>query len=336
MTNFASKALVQAEDTNFGNLTNEKCIDYCRARGFSIAGTQSGSQCFCGNALTNTTLVIDEAACATSCSGDDTQVCGDNQKLSVYATYNVSGTTFNRETVRANWEEVGCVLEGPVGGNHTLRGAEYACLGMTVEMCMDFCDVMGFPVAGVEYGGECYCGDKFEYGGGVCSDGCNVPCIGDATEMCGGDWKLNVYQRSDTKTPRVDETCEGQGVVAGARVLGDCTEHNFTSAWTGTGVDWRVRGVVAPNATDVCGVPCEVVEYFPWFMWRIHENLRLKIADRLKVDWPARIGGIIGETCGCEVEEIANTIAGSGNVVYGLDGIADTWLCDLIAIIDEL
>src|SRR5271155_590192 len=104
MTNFASKALVQNENTNFGNLTNEKCINYCRERGYSIAGTQSGSQCFCGNTLSSTTLLIDETACATSCSGDDTQVCGDNQKLSVYATYNVSGTTFDRTTIRSKWE----------------------------------------------------------------------------------------------------------------------------------------------------------------------------------------------------------------------------------------
>src|SRR5277367_825121 len=169
MTNFASKALVQSENTNFGNLTNEKCIDYCRNKGYSIAGTQSGSQCFCGNTLTSTTLVIDENACATSCTGDNTQVCGDNQKLSVYATYNVSGTTFNRTSIRSNWEEVGCVSDGV--GNHSLTGAEYACLGMTVEMCMDFCDVLGFPVAGLEYGGECYCGTTFENGGGRVLEG---------------------------------------------------------------------------------------------------------------------------------------------------------------------
>lgn len=55
-------------------------------------------------------------------------------------------------------------VEDARAGNHSLSGAAYACLGMTVEMCMDFCDVMGFPIAGLEYGG--HCGEKFERNGG--------------------------------------------------------------------------------------------------------------------------------------------------------------------------
>jgi len=146
---------------------------------------------------------------------------------------------------------------------------------------------------------------------------------------------MNVYRRSDAKTPAVHVSCDG-GAVPGGCMLGNCSAYNFMDAWTGRGVDWSVKRVTAPNSTDVCGVPCEVVEYFPWFVWRIHENLREKIADRIKMDWPARIGGIIGETCGCEVEEIASAIAGCGDVVYGLDGIADNWVCDLIGIVENL
>jgi len=207
-TNFASKALVGVEDTNFGNLTNQKCIDYCSEKGFPIAGTQSGSQCFCGTNLTDTTLLIEEAACATSCTGNDTQVCGDNQKLSVYATYNVSGTTFDSVEIAREWSWVGCMTEG-TNGNRTLLGAAYACLGMTVEMCMDFCDVMGFPVAGLEYGGECYCGDNFQNGGGSCTEGCDMPCVGNDNEFCGGNWVMNVYQKVYCPEPltRCEEEC---------------------------------------------------------------------------------------------------------------------------------
>jgi hypothetical protein len=139
--------------------------------------------------------------------------------------------------------------------SHTLTGAEYACLGMTVEMCLNLCDVMGFPVAGLEYGGECYCGDNFENEGGVCSGECNVPCIGDNTQMCGGDWKMNVYQRRGVPTV---ETCAG---VVGGCSLGDCTAYNFTGAWTGRAIDWNAHGVLLPNATDVCALSCEVVTY---------------------------------------------------------------------------
>jgi hypothetical protein len=58
---------------------------------------------------------------------------------------------------------VGCLQDG-LNSSHSLTGAAYTCLGMTVEMCLNFCDVMGFPVAGLEYGGECYCGNGMENG----------------------------------------------------------------------------------------------------------------------------------------------------------------------------
>jgi hypothetical protein len=333
MTNFASKALLQMENTDFANLTNEKCIDHCKENGYSIAGTQSGSQCFCGNNLTSSTLFIEERACATSCTGNDTEVCGDNQKLSVYATYNVTGTTFDSEAIRSNWTEVGCVTDGK-NGSHALTGAAYACLGMTVEMCMNFCDVMGFPVAGVEYGGECYCGNKFENEGGQCSSECTVPCIGDDSQMCGGDWKMNVYERVDIKDP-LDVQCGGEEVQLACPV-GNCTQYNFTTAWARETIDWSSQSVLVPNTTDVCSRPCEIVTYYPYFIWQMHENLRAKIADRLKVDWPARIAGIVLETCQCEIDDIAKAIADCASTSYGLDGIAESWLCDVVSAVNKL
>ena len=331
ITNFASKALLGSEDTNFGNLTNEKCIDYCRERGFPVAATQSGSQCFCGKDLGSTTLIIEEHACATSCTGDDAQVCGDNQKLSVYATFNVSAQTFSPAVVREAWEEVGCMTDG-TSGNHSLTGAAYACLGLTAEMCMDFCDVMGYPIAGLEYGGECYCGNKFEQGGGTCTSGCSLPCIGDQNQTCGGDWVMNVYQRIDSRDPV--SSCPGIAPPEAACTLSNCSEYNFTAAWTGHGVNWNTASV--PTTTDVCSQPCEVLEYFPWFVWQMHENIRIKIADRLTLDWPARIAALVGEQCSCEIEDIEKAIEGSGYVSYGLDGIADSWVCELVSLIGKI
>jgi hypothetical protein len=266
--------------------------------------------------------------------GDDTQVCGDNQKLSVYATFNIRSETFDREAIRTNWTEIGCVTDG-LNSSHALTGAAYSCLGMTVEMCMNFCDVMDFPVAGLEYGGECYCGNNFQNGGGSCAGQCNVPCIGDETQMCGGDWQMNVYERKDTKA--VEVQCEITTTsVSSECSLGNCSEYNFAAAWSGSGINWSATGVLVPDTTDVCAQPCLLVEYYPYFIWQMHENLRVKIADRLAVDWPARIGALIGDTCSCEIESITTAIASAGTVSYGLDGIADLWLCPLIDIISKL
>lgn len=66
-------------------VSNTKCVDYCSARGYSMAGTEYGGQCFCGNTLgTNTPL--NETSCDMACEGDGTQTCGGSMALSVYST----------------------------------------------------------------------------------------------------------------------------------------------------------------------------------------------------------------------------------------------------------
>ncbi|KAH6711234.1 hypothetical protein BKA61DRAFT_613337 [Leptodontidium sp. MPI-SDFR-AT-0119] len=71
---------------NIGNheVTNTKCVAYCESKGFSMAGTEYGGQCFCSNSLTISTSV-DEAKCNMPCEGDNKQVCGGGMTLSVYS-----------------------------------------------------------------------------------------------------------------------------------------------------------------------------------------------------------------------------------------------------------
>lgn len=52
-------------------------------------------------------------------------------------------------------------------------------------------------LAGVEYSQECWCDNTFNNGGGPAPDGsvgCDMPCQGNTTEMCGGPNRLDVYQ----------------------------------------------------------------------------------------------------------------------------------------------
>jgi hypothetical protein len=64
-------------------VTTTKCIAYCSARGWSLAGTEYGGQCFCGNALVDSTE-LSESKCNMPCEGDETQICGGSLALSVY------------------------------------------------------------------------------------------------------------------------------------------------------------------------------------------------------------------------------------------------------------
>ncbi|KAH8898729.1 WSC-domain-containing protein, partial [Thozetella sp. PMI_491] len=68
-----------------GPISNTKCVSYCKSQGYSLAGTEYASQCFCGNKL-DYKMQIDEASCNMACDGDKTQMCGGPNALSVYTT----------------------------------------------------------------------------------------------------------------------------------------------------------------------------------------------------------------------------------------------------------
>ncbi|KAF8531664.1 hypothetical protein JB92DRAFT_2675225, partial [Gautieria morchelliformis] len=71
-------------DLGNGKVTSTGCVAYCDGKGFRLAGTEFGGQCFCGNALVNSTLQPD-SSCDMKCEGDASQICGGGLTLSVYS-----------------------------------------------------------------------------------------------------------------------------------------------------------------------------------------------------------------------------------------------------------
>ncbi|MEW5306599.1 MAG: hypothetical protein WDW36_009053 [Sanguina aurantia] len=71
---------------------------------------------------------------------------------------------------------------------------------MTIESCAAIASAAGSPYFGVEKGAECWFGNsitdlasQIERFGKVDDSVCNIPCIGDASQTCGGSHFLNVY-----------------------------------------------------------------------------------------------------------------------------------------------
>lgn len=69
---------------SLGGTTNEKCITYCTAQGYTLTGTENGGQCFCGNDLDGSEA-LDESSCSMACEGDSSDICGGGWALSVYS-----------------------------------------------------------------------------------------------------------------------------------------------------------------------------------------------------------------------------------------------------------
>lgn len=62
------------------------------------------------------------------------------------------------------------------------------------KKCITLCLQSGFPLAGVQYGTECFCGTNQPSDDHKISDeSCDMKCSGDQNEFCGGFFKMNVY-----------------------------------------------------------------------------------------------------------------------------------------------
>lgn len=89
---------------------------------------------------------------------------------------------------------VGCFNEIP---GRAFTSANKTGSTMTAHECSSFCSSEQY--FGTEFGTECYCGDKINIGSTQVSDGCDTPCMGDKTQVCGGVQHLTVY-RKETQT----------------------------------------------------------------------------------------------------------------------------------------
>jgi len=65
------------------DMTTEICVAYCAAKGFSYAGTQYSTQCFCGNFYGKYGA---SDACNYNCAGNSHETCGGFWANSVYST----------------------------------------------------------------------------------------------------------------------------------------------------------------------------------------------------------------------------------------------------------
>jgi len=65
----------------------------------------------------------------------------------------------------------------------------------TPENCRNHCSASEFAYAGVQYRTECFCGnDAPPHNRLRDATECNAECPGDDSQMCGGTWRMNIYE----------------------------------------------------------------------------------------------------------------------------------------------
>ncbi|KAH7418127.1 WSC domain-containing protein [Cadophora sp. MPI-SDFR-AT-0126] len=184
------------------NQTVQDCVAFCKGNDYQYAGLEYGEECFCGASVNN--IQADEADCDFSCTGDDTEICGGLDRVSIYQdpTFPVADYTTISDYVK-----LGCYSEGSVGRSLAWRQDQVNATTMTVESCLTACKAGGYSFSGLEFASECYCGVVLGNGTlPVDSSKCDMPCNGDSTETCGGRGTLDLYVAKDLEST---EPCEG-------------------------------------------------------------------------------------------------------------------------------
>ncbi|KAF2108326.1 hypothetical protein BDV96DRAFT_652894 [Lophiotrema nucula] len=98
-------------------------------------------------------------------------------------------------TKSKGFKYIGCGKD--IAGQRTLNTAQISGNDMTVEKCVDFCKSKNLAYAGLEYSGECYCGnnvaaDRAPISGSV--GNCLMKCSGNTNQVCGGAGAISLYQ----------------------------------------------------------------------------------------------------------------------------------------------
>ncbi|KAF7290351.1 hypothetical protein HMN09_01293100 [Mycena chlorophos] len=224
--NGLGRALAGASYVNLTGMTVESCISFCDSEGFVLAGveyavrpfpsrptysdlpsppsssTSSKSAVNCDNYVQNDGANTTESLCNMPCTGNADELCGAGNLLDVYN--NTGKAPPPPPTIPAtigNWTSLGCFSDN-VNNTRSLPIGLGLTVPTTLDACTSACFDAGYPYAGAEYAGQCYCGTAiYEFAGTIPVTDCNMLCDGDVSEFCGGPNALSMYNYTGTDRP---------------------------------------------------------------------------------------------------------------------------------------
>ncbi|EMD36066.1 hypothetical protein CERSUDRAFT_115979 [Gelatoporia subvermispora B] len=194
--NPGARTLTGPTFTNTTSMTVESCVDFCNDQSFIFAGVEFAQECYCGNAMDNGGTNTSLTDCSTACTGNADELCGAGDRLDVY--WSGVQPAPPPETVAAVglWDSLGCFNDST--GARTFP-VQLTLDNTSVETCTDGCFNAGYPLAGMEFAAQCFCGLTFENGAvPIDLSSCNMQCSGNSSEFCGGPNALNVYNFTGT------------------------------------------------------------------------------------------------------------------------------------------
>jgi len=156
------------------------------------------------------------------------------------------------------WESLGCYTDDV--NARTLSTPVGVTGDMTVPACVQACQADNFPLAGLEFATQCFCGTTIDNGNTPADSGCNMVCQGNSSTLCGGPDRLNLYNFTGTLTgPPVVNPPGGGGGGAGAGFTGSPVTSGLPTPWEYNGcyIDNANGRIMANEQPDNDGLTVE-------------------------------------------------------------------------------
>lgn len=97
----------------------------------------------------------------------------------------------------AEWDYVACYSD-PYG--YGMPNGRLRQNSVSIAMCQAHCQGLGYQIAGLSSGNTCSCGTSLPHYGKLAETSCNIPCAGNAGNICGGNKAVSVWVKSAAST----------------------------------------------------------------------------------------------------------------------------------------
>ncbi|KAI0925387.1 hypothetical protein AcV7_005644 [Taiwanofungus camphoratus] len=194
--NTAARTLTGSSYTSTDNMTVESCISYCDSGSYVYAGVEYAQECYCGNNIENGGSNTTATDCNSACTGNANETCGAGDRMNLYWSGEQPPPPPITVPSVGLWVSLGCYNDSV---NARTLAVSPAVQSVSVETCTEACYNDGYPLAGLEYADQCFCGLEFDNGGvPIPLSDCTMPCAGNSSEFCGGPNALDVYNYTGT------------------------------------------------------------------------------------------------------------------------------------------
>lgn len=150
----SARRTINTVSMSSSTLTSQQCVSWCLNQGYTVAGIEVGTECYCSNTLNGAERAPNQSDCPSGLgAGWRLNVYTANPNLNRWVNYGCwidnSNRILNAFAMYANDGNSLATQSNPNFSNGWVGN------GMTIEYCQNICAIKGYSYAGIEVGTEC-------------------------------------------------------------------------------------------------------------------------------------------------------------------------------------